>query len=176
MGGGDQTTRAERVTHRVSRFLHSVGPTITRLDRALAEEWLTHEELRLFLSQSEADQRHAIAVARLLLQAGYASHDLVVAALLHDAGKREASYTPWHRTAIALLEAWAPRMLRWLSRRRSRLLAPFAAHVAHPGRGALLALAAGASERCACLVRRHHDSAGECDQELAMLRWADDHA
>lgn len=167
---------AESVSLRVGRFIRTAHPNLTDLDRALAEEWLPDELLVLFLSQSEADQRHAVSVARLLLRSGYASRDLIAAALLHDVGKRGAHFTPWHRTAIVLLEATMPALLRWMGRReRIGLLAPFAVHQAHSALGASLALRAGASERTARLIREHHQP-GQEDQELQMLRWADDHA
>ncbi len=166
----------ERVSLRVGRFIRTARPNLTDMDRALAEEWLPDEPLVLFLSQSEADQRHAISVARLLLRTGYVSRDLIAAALLHDVGKRGARFTPWHRTAIVLLEAIAPALLRWIGRwGRHSLLAPFAVHQAHAALGASLAIRAGVSDRTAQLIREHHRD-GQDDEELQMLRWADDHA
>ena len=167
----------ERVTSRVYRFIRAVRPGLSNIDRAIAEEWLSPEQLALFLTQSEADQRHAIAVARLLLTSGLAGRDLIVAALLHDVGKRGARFTPAHRTLIVILESYAPRLLQWLSRgRRNRWLAPFAVHAAHARAGSRLAHEAGASLRTAHLIRMHHEPAPGADQELAALRWADDHA
>jgi len=177
MGKPTDHSAAEKVGVRVGRFIRSAHPDLSDLDRALAEEWLPDELLVLFMSQSEADQRHAVSVARLLLRSGYASRDLVAAALLHDVGKRGANFTPWHRTAIVLLEAAAPTLLRRLARwERNRLLAPFAVHRKHAAEGAVLALRAGSSERTAALIREHHQSDGEPDEELQMLRWADDRA
>ncbi|NPV07125.1 MAG: HD domain-containing protein [Anaerolineae bacterium] len=170
-------TPVERVTSRVYRFIRSARPGVSNLDRALAEEWLPDQQLVLFLSQSEADQRHAISVARLLLNSGYASRDLIAAALLHDVGKRGACFTPWHRTVIVLLEAVAPGLLRWLSRwEHYRLLAPFGLHLRHSRESAALAREAGASARTVRLIRCHHRRESEGDEEARILRWADDHA
>ena len=166
-----------RLKQRVRRFFASFHPRLEVGDRSLAEEWLTPRQLALFGSQSGADQKHSIAVARLLLRSGYSSRDLIVAALLHDVGKREATFTPWYRTAIVVAEACAPWLLRLLARRRrSGVLAPFWAHAAHADSGSELASRAGVSERVAFLIRRHHTRRPEGDEELCMLSWADSHA
>ena len=166
----------ERVTHRVYQFIRAMHPELADVDRAFAEEWLTPELLALFLTQSPADQEHSVRAARLLLSHGHSSRDLVTAALLHDVGKSAGHFTPWHRTAIVILESWAPRLLGWLAKQKVPFLSPFAVHCAHAQRGALLAREAGASELTAELIRLHHEAALGADEELTMLRWADDHA
>jgi len=174
----DEPTALERVTLRVSRFVRTVRPHVTNLDRALAEEWLSSDLLSLFLCQSEADQRHAINVTRLLLRNGYSSRDLIAAALLHDLGKCQAAFTPWHRSLIVILDTYAPWGLQWLAKyERYRLLAPFAAYTRHATVGAELARGAGASERTVYLIKKHHDkSTSPDDDDLNMLKWADQHA
>jgi len=177
MGKPTERSATEKVSIRVGRFIRSARPDLTDLDRALAEEWLSDGLLALFASQSEADQRHAVTVSRLLLRAGCASRDLLAAALLHDVGKRGATFTPWHRTAIALLESWAPGLLGWLARWETvGLLAPFAVHRRHADLGAELAGQAGASPRTVALIRQHHQPDHAADEEVQMLHWADDHA
>jgi hypothetical protein len=166
----------ERLGLRARRFFASFRPRLDVGDRSLAEEWLTPRQLALFGSQSAADQRHGIAVARLLLRSGYSCRDLVVAALLHDVGKREATFTPWHRTAIVMLETGAPWLLRFLARHRQvKWLAPFWAHSVHAAAGSEFAARAGASDRAVYLIRWHHTRRPN-DEELCMLEWADNHA
>jgi len=178
--GTDKSTYyspAERAGVRVGRFIRSARPNLSDLDRALAEEWLPEDQLLLFLSQSEADQRHAVMAARLLLGAGYASSDLIAAALLHDVGKRGAHFTPWHRTIIAVLEAAWPGLLHWLSRWQAhRSFRPFALHEVHCQEGATLAAEAGASLRTVELIKAHHQHSPGTDVELQMLQWADERA
>lgn len=177
MGRPTEHSAVERVGLRVGRFIRTARPNLTDVDRALAEEWLPEGLLVLFLSQSQADQRHAVSVARLLLRSGCAGRDLITAALLHDVGKRGANFTPWHRTAIVLLEAVSPRLLGWLARwDRISILSPFAVHQTHAAQGASLANRAGAPARAAFLIRVHHQTDHDQDEELQMLRWADDRA
>lgn len=167
----------QRLGLRARRFFASFRPRLDVGDRSLAEEWLTPRQLALFGSQSGADQRHSIAVARLLLRSGYSSRDLIVAALLHDVGKREATFTPWHRTAIVVLEAVAPWLLRRLAgHRRVKWLAPFWAHNVHAASGSEFAARAGATDRTVQLIRSHHSRHSKGDEELCMLTWADSHA
>ncbi len=167
----------ERLGSRARRFFASFHPRLDVGDRSLAEEWLTPRQLALFGSQSAADQRHSIAVARVLLRSGYSSRDLIVAALLHDVGKREAAFTPWHRTAIVVAEAAAPWLLRLLARhRRVKWLAPFWAHTIHAAAGSEFAARAGVSDRAVYLIRSHHTRRPDGDEELCMLTWADSHA
>lgn len=166
-----------RVKQRVRRFFASFHPRLDVGERSLAEEWLSPRQLALFGTQSAADQKHSIAVARLLLRSGYSSRDLIGAALLHDVGKREATFTPWHRTAIVVAEACAPWLLRLLARqRRSGLLAPFWVHATHAAISADAATRAGVSDRTAFLIREHHTHQPRDDEELCMLAWADTHA
>ncbi|MHB0875590.1 MAG: hypothetical protein ACYC5O_06065 [Anaerolineae bacterium] len=166
-----------RLELRARRFFSSFRPRLEAGDRSLAEEWLNPRQMALFGSQSGADQKHSIAVARLLLRSGYSSRDLIVAALLHDVGKREAVFTPWHRTAIVVTEAIAPWLLRLLARRRHvKLLAPFWAHTVHAAAGSEFAARAGVSDRAVYLIRSHHTRRPAGDEELCMLGWADSHA
>jgi hypothetical protein len=177
MASAAAPTPIERLALRVRRFMRTVRPGLSNLERALAEEWLAPDLLYLFLTQSPADQRHAVNVARLLLRSGHSSHDLICASLLHDAGKRSAAFRPWHRTAIVVLEACAPWALRRLAGHgETGWRGPFAVHLNHASDGASLALDAGATERAAGLVRRHHERSTAGDEELQILIWADDRA
>jgi hypothetical protein len=177
MSSAAAPTPIERMALRVRRFIRTVRPGVSNIERALAEEWLPPDLLHLFLTQSQADQRHAINVARLLLRSGFASRDLICASLLHDTGKRSVAFSPWHRTAIVVLEACAPWALRRLAGHgETGWRGPFAVHLNHASDGASLALDAGATERAADLIRRHHERSTAGDEELRMLIWADDRA
>ncbi len=140
-------------------------------DLALAREYLAGDLLALFAAQEPRDQRHAAGTARWLIERGHdGDHDLLVAALLHDAGKgaqrtrdRIAHVVAgWVALgALAAAQASQFEMRRALARSR-----------AHSELGADLLLAAAAPPRAIELTRRHHRPAGR-DAMLALLQRAD---
>ena len=146
----------------------SIGPDAA--DLALARELLGGDLLALFGAQEPRDQRHSAGTARWLLERGHdGDHDLLVAALLHDAGKGEQRtrdrvahvLTEWLPEALVAGEDSSFEMRRALARSR-----------AHSERGAELLIAAGASPRVVELTRLHHRPPGR-DAMLALLQRAD---
>lgn len=126
----------------------------------------------LFEQMPVADRRHAIDVARRLLDAGDDDPDLIAAALLHDVAKGRRMRL-WHRIAGVLLEAFAPRALARLGRDDPRSWRyPFHLYLHHGPMSADAALAAGCSPRVASFIRGEPDTA---DARLATaLRLADE--
>lgn len=66
-------------------------------------EWLTPELRRLFFAQPPADQRHGYGAAMAVLDSGIADHDVVMAALLHDVGKRHSRLGLFGRALASVL-------------------------------------------------------------------------
>lgn len=144
---------------------------------------LTPAQEALFRRMPRYDQRHSLGVVHTLRNAGYNQPDLLAAALLHDVAKSSGSLQLWHRVAIVLLEAFAPRWLAWLARAAEpgHWRHPFYAHRVHPEIGARWAAEAGCSPLTVRLIA-HHSSpleavdgdGGMCEGHLlAVLRWAD---
>ncbi len=146
----------------------SIGPDAD--DLALAREFLGGELLVVFDAQEPRDQRHSAGTARWLIEHGHASdHDLLVAALLHDAGKGT------QRTrdrVVHVLTEWLPEPLVAAEASRFEMRRALARSRAHSERGAELLVAAGASPRVVELTRLHHRPAGR-DAMLALLQRAD---
>jgi hypothetical protein len=121
---------APKVTHsalyRASQFFAALKATLppwaggatggfSAADRVMIETVLsTPIQQRLFAGMPPNDQRHAVAVAGTLRQAGYRHLALMQAALLHDVAK-SLSQPIIHRVIIVLLEAFWPAALQWLS-------------------------------------------------------------
>ena len=108
------------------------------------------------------DQQHARNVCHTLERQGYAEPDLLVAALLHDAGK---STTPgdrvrlWHRVAVVLLRVFWPSLLGQLAKDKEETWRrPFYVQVHHAAIGAEAARQAGCSDLTVGLIRHHEDA------------------
>jgi hypothetical protein len=116
-----------------------------------------------------ADRRHGLDVAATLRRDGVGDSDVLLAGLLHDAGKGRTGV--WPRVAWSLGQAWGP----WVwgianalpgGRRAMDRLAK------HPERSAELAMAAGCSPRTVALIRNQE---APSDPEYGeLLRLADD--
>ena len=151
---------------RVAAYLSCRIPLDARAE-ALAS--CSPAERVLFDSMHPADQAHGLIVRADLIARGATDPDLLVAALLHDAGKGA-------RTGLAARIAWA------LMERHGEPLATIARNVPglrdgvarmrdHEVRSAELAAAAGSSARAVALIA---GDAGPDDRGLALLRLADD--
>jgi hypothetical protein len=192
------------VLYRVSQFFAAVKASLpawaggvrgdlTAADKALLASILpAPAQQRLFAGMPPHDQRHAIAVARTLQQAGYSQPALMQAALLHDAGK-SIGQPIIHRVLIVLFEAFWPAALQCLSTPGEKVneqmdewlkgtspfslqnwRRPFVVHAQHPAIGAAWAEDAACEALAVSLIARHAEPAGAEEKLLAALQWADD--
>jgi hypothetical protein len=149
-------------------FAH-LGPRVSQAEMAGAARLASPEQLQLFWSMHPTDQRHGLAVYRALRAQGASDPDLLLAALLHDAGKGPTGLLP--RVVHSLGQAygaWIPRLARRLPG-----MAPGLDRLAdHPSRSAEMAAAAGCSPRAVELIRWQE---APRDAELGpLLRLADE--
>jgi len=158
-----------RARYRSRQFFSSLRPRVDTDLRDEALRLLREPERALFASMTPRDQQHCLDVYRRLRDERYDDRDLLVAALLHDAGKGHVAL--WHRVAFVLLDAAASRVV-------DRIAAPGdgagyrevlyrCRH--HAELGAQLAAAAGCSEAVVALIRGDTK-----DGNLAALSRADD--
>ena len=134
-----------------------------------AKAWLTPAQLGLFEQMHRADQRHGLDVVAALRRAGHRDADLLLAGVLHDAGKGR-DLRLWHRVGWALAERHArlePFFLRLPTFRRA-----FDMMAAHVTRSAELAVSAGCGPRTAALIAERVDAVDE--PLLLALRLADE--
>jgi hypothetical protein len=149
---------------KVRQFRSHVRARVRSEERAGLADWLTAEQLALFDSMHIADRRHGLDVVATLRNEGVADDDLLVAGLLHDAGKGPTGV--WPRVAYALgraygswvwrLAAVVPRWRPELDRLRD-----------HAEASARLADEAGCSPRTVELIR-HQDAPVDPDAGRAL--------
>ena len=90
--------------HLFSRFLDvATAPRLNASEKGAVESWLTPEAAELFFSQDDPDQRHGYHAALTVIAAGVKDSDVVMAALLHDVGKRHARLGLLGRSLASLL-------------------------------------------------------------------------
>jgi hypothetical protein len=154
---------------RTRQAIAFVGARVTEADVQRLTPLLSPDQLGLFRSMHRADQRHGLAVHDSLMAQGARDPDLLIAALLHDAGKGHTGLVP--RVVHALGQAygeWIPRLARRLGPLRPGLdrLAD------HPAVSAELAARAGSTARAVELIRWQE---APRDAELGpLLRLADE--
>lgn len=147
------------VRYRVWQLWRSLRPRrLDASDVAILDQTLSQAGRALFVTMSANDQRHSLTVYRALRSRGCDDPDLLAAALLHDCGKGGGRVPLWVRPPMVLLRAFAPGLLRWLTRegQRAAWRRPIYAAWHHPAIGADLAAQAGLSARAVLLIRTHH--------------------
>jgi len=163
-----------RIRYRVAQFFQTLCAAVLPVDWAYAARKLSPSLLALFETLSHTEQQHGLALCRGLEAQGDASPDLLVAALLHDAGKTVAPPYLWERVWVVLAGYYAPRLAERLSQGAPRgIRRGFVTRRMHPQWGADLAEKAGANARVVALIRNHHAPPGN-DEELARLQKMDD--
>lgn len=136
---------------KVRQFIRHLTGRVSQAERDGLRQWLSNDQMRLFLSMPRADQRHGLDVAGALVAAGHADQELLLAGVLHDCGKGR-TVGLWHRVAWSLGELLGARVTR-LAGRLPGFSAALDRIERHAQESATLALAAGCSVRTAELIR-----------------------
>ncbi|MBI2763489.1 MAG: hypothetical protein HYX54_07055 [Chloroflexi bacterium] len=139
---------------KVRRFRSYLAARVTDAERGHLSEWLTPAQLVVFDRMQVADRRHGLDVVAALRAEGIGETDVLMAGLLHDAGKGSTgvlarivhSLGQAYGTSIPRLVGHLPGMADALSRLAE-----------HPELSARLAEAAGCSARTVELIRWQED-------------------
>jgi hypothetical protein len=161
-----------RIRQGIRHLTRKPDPEVDGTIRALLSptQWELVERL------SPADREHLLRVHQELIRHGYFDADLLLAALLHDAGKADATgrVTLIHRAIKVLLSSVSPMYLARLARKDQGWLSHGIYLSLHHARlGADLARATGANERTCWFIERHDDGTISGDEELRALQEID---
>lgn len=90
--------------HLVQRFFdYLTAPALSRSEVDAVRSWLTPELATLFFAQTTPDQRHAYHAALTVVASGTTDEGVIVAALMHDVGKRHARLGVIGRSVASVL-------------------------------------------------------------------------
>jgi hypothetical protein len=138
-------------------------------ERTALAGWVTPPQLALFDAMHVADRRHGLDVVATLRDQGVTDEEVLLAGLLHDAGKGRTGV--WPRVAYSLGQAYGT----WVWR-LAGVLPPMRAALdrlrTHAETSAALAQAAGSSPRTVELIR--HQEAPVDPEVGRLLKLADE--
>ena len=151
---------------KVRQFRTHLRARVAPEERSGLATWLTPAQLAVFDAMHVADRRHGLDVCATLRGEGVTDPEVLLAGLLHDAGKGETGV--WPRVAYALGQAYGswvwhvaaivPGVRRALDRLRT-----------HAESSAELAAAAGCSPRTVELIRHQDAPIDPVDGRLLQL-------
>jgi len=159
-----------RWVYRAAQFRKALAEQGKPLAREVIEACLDPREQALFHQMSRRDQVHSINTATLVAGHASACPDLLVAALLHDAGKGEQSI--WQRALYVVLTAVSPAAIARFARPGGGTRGALHRSLNHASLGAARAAEAGCSEKVCRLIAGHHKP--ESYPESGVLQWADE--
>lgn len=91
-------------THLFRRFFDvAFARPLTPSERAAVDGWLPADAATLFFAQADADQRHGYHTALTVMAGAIHERDVVMAALLHDIGKRHSRLGLFGRSVASVL-------------------------------------------------------------------------
>jgi hypothetical protein len=154
---------------RTRQFRTHLRASVTPEERATLAAWTTPIQRDLFDSMHIADRRHGLDVVASLRAEGVTEPDLLVAGLLHDAGKGQTGV--WPRVAYVLGQRYGA----WIWR-ISTVLPGFGRALeclrTHAETSAVLAAGAGCAARSVELIR--YQDAPRDPEFGELLRLADE--
>jgi hypothetical protein len=139
---------------KVRQFRSHLRARVAPDERAGLTDWLTPPQLALFDAMHVADRRHGLDVVATLRAEGVSDLDILLAGLLHDAGKGRTGV--WPRIVHSIGQAygaWVWRVAGWLP----GMAAAIGRLRLHAETSAALAAGAGCPPRTVELIR-HQDA------------------
>jgi hypothetical protein len=148
----------ERILYRTHQFWQalSAGPDTAELEAA--QKVLTPPLMNLFSHQPAHEQMHSLRIFRGMLDYRETDQNLLIAGLLHDAGKSRYPLRLWERVIVVLCTAAFPEhSKRWGQSEAWGWKRAFVVAEQHASWGAEMAAQAGATPLTVALIRRHQE-------------------
>lgn len=144
------------ISHRLQQGVRALIAFTRQVDYDLAGQYLNESQLVLFKQMKRSEQLHSLNVLRHL---DNPSHDLGVAALLHDCGKMCHPLAIWQKSVAVIIRKIAPHWyMVWSNKSpKNRWYKAFIVAEHHPQWGADLVSKTGASEQTVWLIAHHAD-------------------
>lgn len=139
---------------KVRRFRSFLAARVTESERESLTAWLTPAQLAVFDRMVVADQRHGLDVTAALRAEGISETDVLIAGLLHDAGKGSVGVVA--RIVHSLGQAYGPFIPR-VAGRLPGMTEALSRLAAHAELSAQIAEVAGCSPRTVELIRWQED-------------------
>ncbi|BEU88173.1 HD domain-containing protein [Selenomonas sp. TAMA-11512] len=166
---------------RIRQFCRAVfARELSDEERAFAAEYLTEVETVFFFSMDCIDQKHALAVAKTILEKAsqYNAQDIVFLcrlALLHDIGRRKGDLGIWGKVLAVLLDAVCPRWAKKQAEKNASWMQhALYVYYRHPEIAARMLRGIGCEEEAAIIARHHAPETPQDSLELRLLRMADE--
>jgi hypothetical protein len=154
---------------KVRQFRSHVRARVAPDERAVLATWVSPPQLELFDSMQVADRRHGLDVVATLREQAVADDEVLLAGLLHDAGKGHTGV--WPRVAYSLGQAYGSWVWRVAGVVPGMRVAIERLRM-HAETSARLAEAAGATPRTVDLIR--HQEAPVDPEAGRLLQLADE--
>jgi HD domain len=154
---------------KVRQFRSHVRARVAPDERTALATWVSPPQLALFDGMHVADRRHGLDVVATLREQGMADDDVLLAGLLHDAGKGRTGV--WTRVVFSLGQAYGAWVWR-VAGVLPGLRAGIGRLHAHAETSARLAEQAGATPRTVELIR--HQEAPVDPEAGRLLQLADE--
>ena len=147
-----------RLWHRFNQFYSAMFSKYSKTDDAFAASYLNSEEKALFNQLPGFEKKHAVTVARRMLDLALYNPELdpnklVKLGLLHDIGKITERNSILSKSALVVVRFLAPWFYNWLAEQKK--VRKFYLHKHHGREGARLLEKIGESSEFLSVISKH---------------------